>query len=229
MSVEELGITLVTGVVNESTLKALRAEVDRISEEAGSACVRQLLGRSAILQSWLKEMMLSELLPRGERVVKPLRAVRSILFNKTAEENWPVAWHQDLTIAVDRKVEVDGYGPWSEKSGVVHVQPPSEVLESIVTLRLHLDDTPEENGALWCVPKSHSTGRLPHAQVSEVVKQSEPQCYSCLAGDVLLMKPLTLHASKRAVNPAQRRVIHVEFAPEEVLDSRLQWNESAVQ
>ncbi len=40
---------------------------------------------------------------------------------------------------------------------------------------------------------------------------------------------LTLHASKRAIKPAQRRVIHVEFAPEEVLDSRLQWSESAAQ
>jgi hypothetical protein len=49
------------------------------------------------------------------------RAVRGIFFDKNAEANWKVAWHQDLTIAVCEKLEVKGYGSWSIKAGIVHV------------------------------------------------------------------------------------------------------------
>ena len=74
-----------------------------------------------------------------------VRPVRGLFFNKTPESNWPVAWHRDLTIAVNQKVELPGYGPWSTKAGVVHVQPPLEILENMITFRLHLDDCPVEN------------------------------------------------------------------------------------
>ena len=53
--------------------------------------------------------------------------VRATLFDKTELSNWKVPWHQDVTIAVQKRHEVPGYGPWSVKSGVTHVQPPSEV------------------------------------------------------------------------------------------------------
>jgi hypothetical protein len=34
-------------------------------------------------------------------------AVRGILFNKTQRSNWKVVWHQDLTIAVRERREVE--------------------------------------------------------------------------------------------------------------------------
>src|SRR5436305_11656262 len=61
--------------------------------------------------------------------------VRAIYFDKSAENNWAVAWHQDLTIAVQEHIDVPGYGPWSAKDGVVHVQPPVEILEQMITVR----------------------------------------------------------------------------------------------
>lgn len=54
--------------------------------------------------------------------------VRATLFDKTADANWLVPWHQDLTICVDARVEVPGYGPWTKKADVGHVQPPTSVL-----------------------------------------------------------------------------------------------------
>lgn len=41
--------------------------------------------------------------------------VRGIFFDKTPEANWKVIWHQDLTIAVQRRLEVSGFGPWTKK------------------------------------------------------------------------------------------------------------------
>lgn len=45
-------------------------------------------------------------------------AVRGIFFDKTARANWPLRWHRDWAIAVNRRVDADGYGPWSVKAGV---------------------------------------------------------------------------------------------------------------
>lgn len=63
------------------------------------------------------------------------QAVRAILFDKTAAANWSLAWHQDRTICVKRRSEVDGYGPWTIKAGLHHVAPPYELLSRMVTLR----------------------------------------------------------------------------------------------
>src|SRR5438552_18606411 len=48
--------------------------------------------------------------------------VRAILFDKSADQNWPLGWHQDRTIAVKQRIEVEGFGRWSIKSGMVHVE-----------------------------------------------------------------------------------------------------------
>ena len=51
------------------------------------------------------------------------RPVRAIYFDKFPEANWLVAWHQDLTLALRARADVPGFGPWSIKDGVPHVQP----------------------------------------------------------------------------------------------------------
>jgi ectoine hydroxylase-related dioxygenase (phytanoyl-CoA dioxygenase family) len=85
---------------------------------------------------------------------------RATLFNKTPDANWKVPWHQDVTIAVKEKREAEGYGPWSVKAGVVHVQPPSEVLERMLTVRVHIDPCHATNGALKVMPGSLDSGSL---------------------------------------------------------------------
>ena len=73
------------------------------------------------------------------------RPVRAIWFNKSAETNWLVAWHQDLAIAVRERIETPGFEAWSVKESVPHVQPPVEVLEQMLTVRIHLDEADERN------------------------------------------------------------------------------------
>ncbi len=69
-------------------------------------------------------------------------------------------WHQDVTNAVQERIETEGYGPWSIKADVLHVQPPAEVLEHMISVRLHLDPCGEENGALRVLSGSHTSGRI---------------------------------------------------------------------
>ena len=142
--------------------------------------------------------------------------------DKTSEANWNVAWHQDLSIAVRERMDVRGFGPWSIKAGVVHVQPPREVLERMVTLRLHLDDCMAENGPLRVIPCSHSQGVLTPAKVSQMTSESKAVTCTVGTGGAIVMRPLILHASSKALRPSHRRVVHLEFSSAE-LPAPLQW------
>lgn len=150
------------------------------------------------------------------------RAVRAILFDKTAETNWSLAWHQDRTICVQRRVEIDGYGPWTVKGGMQHVAPPFDLLSRMLTLRVHLDDVAEDNAPLLIVPGSHRLGRIAEAEIAEVVgRLGEQSCLAC-AGDIWLYATAIVHGSKAAIRPARRRVLQVDFSEDE-LPAGLDW------
>ncbi len=148
--------------------------------------------------------------------------VKSIYFDKPETSNWYVSYHQDLTISVDKKMEIEGFGPWTTKQNQFAVQPPIEILENIITIRIHLDDTDENNGALRVIPKSH----LKKVYRPETINWEEEIEHTCVVekGGLMLMKPLTLHSSSRTINDKKRRVIHIEFSNKE-LPSELIWAE----
>jgi ectoine hydroxylase-related dioxygenase (phytanoyl-CoA dioxygenase family) len=152
------------------------------------------------------------------------RVVRGIYFDKHPDANWKVAWHQDLTIAVKHRVDIDGYGPWSIKAGIHHVQPPVSILENMLTVRLHLDDTDDANGALRVVPGSQQYGRLDPRQI-ENCKQQSPFTCVVKSGGAVVMRPLLLHSSLAAVDPKHRRVLHFEYSSGD-LPSGLRWFEA---
>jgi ectoine hydroxylase-related dioxygenase (phytanoyl-CoA dioxygenase family) len=155
------------------------------------------------------------------------RLVRSILFSKGEAANWQVAWHQDLAIAVTEKAEVAGYSSWSIKEGVVHVQPPVQILERMLSVRLHLDPADETNGGLWVSPGSHRFGRLSASKAAVAAERNGKHLCAVRAGDALLLRPLILHASRKATSVMPRRVIHLEFAPAGLLPKPLAWAEAA--
>jgi hypothetical protein len=148
--------------------------------------------------------------------------VRGILFDKIPEANWKVPWHQDVTIAVQEKADVMGFGPWSTKAGILHVQPPPRVLERMISIRLHLDPCDESNGALQIIPGSHLSGRIDEADISSIIEKSEAHVCAVDRGGALIMRPLLLHASSPSEAPLHRRVIHLDFA-HEPLPSPLKW------
>ncbi|MEG0928181.1 phytanoyl-CoA dioxygenase family protein [Chryseobacterium sp.] len=148
--------------------------------------------------------------------------VKSIYFDKPETSNWYVAYHQDLTISVDKKLELPNFGPWTTKQNQFAVQPPLNILENIYTIRIHLDDTDENNGALKVVPKSHSKG-IYRPETIDWSIETEDIC-NVEKGGIMLMKPLTLHGSNRTTNGKKRRVIHIEFSDME-LPEVLQWSE----
>jgi hypothetical protein len=138
--------------------------------------------------------------------------VRAILFDKSVDNNWSLGWHQDRTIAVRERRDVDGFGPWTVKSGMVHVEPPFELLADMLTIRVHLDAVPVTNAPLLVAPGSHRRGRIPTPDIPDVVRDCGT--FPCLAdeGDVWLYATPILHASDAAVEPRHRRVLQVDYA-----------------
>jgi ectoine hydroxylase-related dioxygenase (phytanoyl-CoA dioxygenase family) len=152
-----------------------------------------------------------------------MRATRGLFFDKTPGANWPVAWHQDLSLAVAERHDIDGWSNWSMKAGVHHVQPPPELLARMVSLRLHLDDCGADNGPLRVLPGSHAMGRIAAARIAPLREEIAEHACLAAAGAVLAFKPLLLHASSPAKTPAHRRVVHLEYAPDGLLPLPLRW------
>ncbi|MBB6238554.1 ectoine hydroxylase-related dioxygenase (phytanoyl-CoA dioxygenase family) [Pedobacter sp. AK013] len=148
--------------------------------------------------------------------------VKSIYFDKPETSNWFVSYHQDLTISVNQKLEIAGFGPYTNKHKQFSVQPPLNILESNSTIRIHLDNTNEENGALKVIANSHSKGIYRPETINWDIEK-ETSC-NVERGGVMIMKPLLLHSSNRTTNNQKRRVIHLEFS-NQLLPEELQWSE----
>ncbi|WP_245646676.1 phytanoyl-CoA dioxygenase family protein [Sphingomonas soli] len=150
------------------------------------------------------------------------RPVRAILFDKSAFANWALGWHQDRTIAVRTRAEVSGFGPWSIKAGMAHVEPPFAIIERMRTVRVHLDDVDADNAPLLIAPGSHRLGRIVESEVDAVAANCG--AHECLAerGDIWLYATPILHASAAASTPRRRRVLQIDFSAERLPDP-LEW------
>jgi hypothetical protein len=150
-------------------------------------------------------------------------AVQCTLFDKSPERNWLVASHQDLSIPVREKVESAACSGWSVKGGVTFVQPPTAVLADLVAVRMHLDDCDASSGPLRVVPGSHRYGRFA-AENARDQRQSNGEVTCTLRrGGALLMRPLLLHASSKAISDLPRRILHFLFGPP-LLPLGLRWH-----
>lgn len=219
------GYALVPAVLTPAEVEGVATALAPLTSEiahAGRGGVRGVMHRIPALRSLIAHRRLRQIV--GKVLGPDAFAVRSIFFDKHRSANWKVIWHQDLTIAVRERRDLMGYGPWSTKEAIPHVQPPTTVLERMLTIRIHLDDCGADNGPVRVIPGSHRFGRLSADAVA--AQRAGREEVSCIVdrGGALVMRPLILHCSSAARTPAHRRVLHLEFADAE-LDGGLQWSE----
>jgi ectoine hydroxylase-related dioxygenase (phytanoyl-CoA dioxygenase family) len=96
-------------------------------------------------------------------------------------------------------------------------------MERMVALRIHLDDCGALDGPLRVLSGTHRQRFLSDEQILGWAKENAVTCIAD-RGDAILMRPLLLHASSAAVVPTNRRVIHIEFAAEDLPDG-MEWYE----
>ena len=217
-ALDETGFAEIPGVLNDTECAEFLCALDASrGKRAGS---RNILESDAChrLATHLKNHAeVACLLPRGAV------AVQCTLFDKSADKNWLVALHQDLSIPVQERISHPECTGWSLKEGVLYVQPPAAVLQRITAVRVHLDHCTADNGPLRVVPGSHRHGRLSiEAAIALREERGERHCLA-RRGDVLAMRPLVLHASSKSRAKAPRRVLHVVFGPAE-LPWGLKWH-----
>src|SRR5580693_5595517 len=160
------GYAVVPGLISTDELDRLQLAVERtLVDGAGTRRLIDVPWCRALADSLCANFLLRDAL------LTDLRPVQCTLFVKSVTKNWLVSLHQDLSIPVTERVHCPGCSGWSEKEGDIFVQPPIEVLEQMVALRLHLEHTDERNGALRVVPGSHRLGRLTSEAASGVRRE----------------------------------------------------------
>jgi Phytanoyl-CoA dioxygenase (PhyH) len=113
--IEHYGFATRDGVLSGAEVKELLAAMERVNDtgsvrrRGGIFAVRNLLDVSPEVQGLARSPVVRELVEAvlGTRCFP----VRGILFDKIPGANWKVPWHQDVTIAVQNKVEIEGFGP----------------------------------------------------------------------------------------------------------------------
>jgi ectoine hydroxylase-related dioxygenase (phytanoyl-CoA dioxygenase family) len=219
--VHERGYAIVENVFSKQELDPIislleKASRDREALQGGRElfAIRSVLSEIPALREHLKSERFYGV--RIDLSYMLLHCIKSIYFNKLPAANWFVPWHQDLTINVKERIEAEGFGQWTFKHGIHSVVPPVNILENIFTLRLHLDDTDETNGALQVIPGSHAAGILSAKNISRIVANETPVTCNVKAGSVMVMKPLLLHSSSRSISGKPRRVLHLEYIKQNI-------------
>jgi ectoine hydroxylase-related dioxygenase (phytanoyl-CoA dioxygenase family) len=224
------GFVIIDKVYSENEIGKIISEIEKITEsKIANSTFRQSEDLFAIRQfhkeipetlQYIFNQNLIEIITSnfGENyfITKP------IYFDKPEKSNWFVAYHQDLTISVDKKIEIENYENWTTKQNQFAVQPPKEILEQNFTIRIHIDKTTKENGALKVLNKSHKKG-IVRTENIEIENQIETIC-EVEKGGIMIMKPLLFHASNKTTNNQRRRVIHIEFSNQK-LPNELEWSE----
>lgn len=221
------GFSIIEGIYSEFEVQEILHQINQTDQtnttfrkSAELFAIRQFLKEVPQTTELIFNTKLNQLI--NEVIGNNFFIVKSIYFDKPVESNWYVAYHQDLTISVDKKLDMEHFNCWTSKHNQFAVQPPVHILENITTMRIHLDDTDEYNGALRVVPESHLKG-ICRPETIDWDTEKETSC--CVKqGGVMLMKPLILHSSSRTTNKKRRRVIHIELSNIE-LPQELAWAE----
>jgi len=223
------GFELVKGAVGDAPISEWLRAATRRMENAPEGTVtrhgepyamRGIVAQCPYIAACIRETILP-------RLIRPIlgpgaRLVRSLLLDKTPDNNWGVSWHRDLTISVREKIETPGFQRWRQKAEGWDVEPPVALLQKMVTARVHLDDCLAVDGPLCVIPGSHEWPVEPWDALVERSKDLDAVEIHAQHGDALLMRPLLAHSSNRALKPNHRRVVHLEFCAEK-LPGGLEW------
>jgi hypothetical protein len=213
---ELTGFVVLPGVISE-------AQCQSISDLLLSNPIEGVGSRNLLEAEWCSSLAatLRDTIDLGSALADSV-AVQCTYFDKSEHSNWLVPLHQDLSIPVQAQVANPELKGWSTKEGSIFVQPPASVLEQMIAVRVHLDDSAGDNGPLRVVPGSHRSGRLrPEEQRQFRDAHGEVLC-ATPRGGVVALKPLILHASSKATSSRPRRVLHYVYGPEE-LPYELAW------
>jgi hypothetical protein len=224
---DQAGFTILRGVFDDAQAMAIIAGIERgLSHSPNAArssrgavyAARNILEFWPPAKSiWRKPTITSFL---SDVLGPSFGLVRGLYFDKPPERTWSLPWHQDLTVAVKEHRPADGFSKPTTKEGVPHFESPTELLERMATVRIHLDAVGDDNGPLEVVEGSHKFGKQINLQAGPI------SAIHADVGDCLIMRPLLVHASgsSHADTSRHRRILHLEFAADAAPSPGLEWH-----
>jgi hypothetical protein len=231
-ALERDGYTILPSVISDQTIAYMVRSLedifgDRVGAEASIRGEEGAVNAARnILTLWPEAAEVWRVAPLTDAVAAVLGPnfglVRILFFDKPPRQTWALPWHKDLTIAVrDNRLPSREFSKPTRKAGVPHVEAPLSVLESMLTVRVHLDEVTMENGPVKVVPGSHRTGKMLRLDLAP------PVHILAKRGDVLLMRPLLAHCSGKSHPETERhrRILHLEFAASPKLPDRYAWHD----
>lgn len=139
--------------------------------------------------------------------------LRALLFNKNDTADWMVAWHQDRMLPIHEGEPMPGWGTCSRKPDGPYAEPPVDLLQQVLAVRVDVDGSGACNGGLRVIAGTHAMGVLPPQRIAELVAERAPECPEVPERGALVMRPLLLHCSTRSQSSRHRRIVHFECAP----------------
>src|SRR5438094_7118502 len=152
---DENGYAIIDAVLDEEQCEAV---ADRVS----AAAIVRAGSRNLLHDAWCAELALylKSCAAIAEHFPATAVAAQCTLFDKSPARNWLVALHRDLSIPVREHIAHPDCTGWSEKEGVLFVQPPLSLLSSLVGVRGHLFECAAVAGRLVVVCALPWHGRL---------------------------------------------------------------------
>src|SRR5688572_17199413 len=130
------GFAIVPEVFDCREVDALLQDLKATTLRRSRAGARHLLSVSAVAALAKDSRLLA--LAAEALACEPI-TFGATLFDKSTDANWLVAWHQDRALPLVERSEAAGWGPWSQKDGVLYANAPATALAKVVALRVHLD------------------------------------------------------------------------------------------
>jgi hypothetical protein len=215
LEIETQGFAIIPDVVSEASISLLLDRLIGAHLRRSRAGIRHALQHPAVMEIAQDPRLLD--IARGT-LGSGAMPFRATLFDKSPISNWLVVWHQDTALPLRERIEAEGWGPWSLKDGVIYAHAPARALNQVLALRVHLDDSTEENGPLRVLPATHKLGVLSDDAIHDLAARLEPVDCVVGMGGILAMRPLIAHASSKSLSDRPRRVLHIEYASSRVIE-----------
>ena len=233
LAIKNHGFTILKNVFDQSSIHELLASITAGLTAGTTENIKTSLGETYAARNLIKLAPELATMWRQDALIDVLQAtlgqtvglVRVLYFDKHPNRTWALPWHQDMTIAVqDNKLPTTQFCKPTTKSGVAHVEASDDVLNQMLTLRIHLDEVTDDNGPLKVIRGSH------HCKVVDQAGNAASQSHivdtiHAAAGDVLAMRPLISHSSgaSKPGTEQHRRILHLEFSGQPQLPDGFEW------
>ena len=185
-------------------------EVDRVDESLADAVVDSTGDRRFLDREWCRLLahVVRHRLLKLRLLYRASQPVLCTYFCKDADTNGSSGLHRDLHLPLAARVDSGHFSDWTEQQDIPHARASSALLNSMLAVRLHIDDCGAGDGELYVVPGSHRAADIDAAQI---------RCTGT-RGSAVVMSPMVLRTSPRSQSLKTRRVLYFLFGPSDLPD-----------